>query len=192
VSTSENLPARGRNLEDEFFYREDQRLLARLREKREAEAAREALCKATGIANPAVLDKLMGLEIKPETVAALSLVPLVEVAWADGSLDEKERKALLTGAEAAGVAPGSVEASLLEAWSKRRPEPKLLTAWIHLVQGMCENLAPDDVAKLKSGLLEKARSVARASGGTLGLGSKVSASESRMLEQLEQAFRGSR
>lgn len=188
MNAPDNLQGRGRNLEEEFFHREDQRLIARLREKRETESAREALSKATGIANPAVLDKLMALGIQPETVAALSLVPLVEVAWADGSLDEKERQAVLAAARESGLAPESAEYALLETWSKRRPEAKLLTAWTHLVQGLCEKLSPDEVAKLKSGLLQRAQLVARASGGTLGLGSKVSSAESAVLKQLERAF----
>src|SRR5687767_8210058 len=93
----------GGNLEDEFFRREDQRLIARLRELREAETARETLSKATGITNAAVLDELLAMKIQPEIIAALRVVPLVEVAWADGSLDEKERKAVLSGAQEAGI-----------------------------------------------------------------------------------------
>ena len=182
------LRARGKSLEDEFFRREDQRLIKRLAELKAAETTREGLAKASGITNPAVLDKLMGLGIRPETVAALSIVPLVEVAWADGSLDTKERRAILDRARDSGIAPGSTEHSLLEAWLDRRPEPKLLTAWTHMVQGMAEQLGPDGTARLKASLLERARAVAAASGGVLGLGSKVSSAEAAMLAQLESAF----
>jgi len=182
------LRARGKSLEDEFFRREDQRLIERLAELKAAETTREGLAKASGITNPAVLDKLMGLGIRPETVAALSIVPLVEVAWADGSLDTKERRAILDRARDSGIAPGSTEHTLLEAWLDRRPEPKLLTAWTHMVQGMAEQLGPDGTARLKASLLERARAVAAASGGVLGLGSKVSSAEAAMLAQLESAF----
>ena len=79
---------RGRALEDEFFRKEDQRLIERLRELRDKSVSREALALASGIKNEAILDKLLELGIRPETVAALALVPLAEVAWADGSLDD--------------------------------------------------------------------------------------------------------
>jgi hypothetical protein len=181
----EILRDRGRSLEDEFFRREDKRLIEQLTALRAAEATREALSKASGITKPAVLDKLIELGIRAETVAALSIVPLVEVAWADGALDAKERRAVL---DRAGVAAGSVARGLLEAWLDRRPDPKLLTAWTHLVQGMCEQLGPDEAARLKTGLLERARAVAAASGGVLGMGSKVSSAEAAMLAQLEAAF----
>ena len=75
----EILRDRGRSLEDEFFRREDQRLLRRLTELKAAETTREGLAKATGITNPAVLDTLMELGIRPETVADVvrTLRPLV-------------------------------------------------------------------------------------------------------------------
>jgi hypothetical protein len=184
-NSPEILRDRGLSLEEQFFRREDQRLMARLNELKAAETAREALAKASGITKPAVLEKLMELGIRAETVAALSIVPLVEVAWADGELDAKERRAVV---DRAGVAPGSTEGALLEAWLDRRPDPKLLSAWTHLVQGMCEHLDPDGAARLKKGLLERAAAVAAASGGLFGVGSKVSRSEAAMLAKLEAAF----
>ena len=184
-NSPEILRDRGRSLEDEFFRREDQRLMERLNELKTAETIREALAKASGITKPAVLEKLIALGIRAETVAALSIVPLVEVAWADGVLDARERRVVV---ERAGVARGSMEGDLLEAWLDRRPDPKLLTAWTHLVQGMCEHLDPDGAAGLKTGLLERASAVAAASGGLFGVGSKVSRSEAAMLAKLEAAF----
>lgn len=181
----EILRDRGRSLEDEFFRREDKRLTERLNELRVAEATREALGKASGITKPAVLEKLMELGIRAETVAALSIVPLVEVAWADGALDAKERRAVI---ERAGVPSGSPEATMLEAWLDRRPDPTLLTAWTHLVQGMTAQLDAAGRERLKTGLLERVRAVAGASGGILGVGAKVSRPEGDMLAKLEAAF----
>lgn len=181
----EILRDRGRSLEDEFFRREDQRLMERLKELSAAEATREALAKASGITKPAVLDMLIEMGVRAETVAALSIVPLVEVAWADGALDVGERRAVI---DQAGVNRDSAAGALLEAWLDRRPDPKLLTAWTHLVQGMCEHLDPDGAARLKTGLLERAGAVAAASGGLFGVGSKVSRSETAMLAKLEAAF----
>ena len=181
----EILRDRGRALEDEFFRREDQRLIKRLAELRAAEATREALAKASGITAPAVLDQLLHLGIRAETLAALSVVPLVEVAWADGELDAKERRAII---ERAGVPRDSTAGALLEAWLDRRPDARLLTAWTQTVQAMRSQLAADAAARLKATLLEKARAVAAASGGMFGVGSKVSKAEAEMLARLEAAF----
>jgi hypothetical protein len=181
----EILRDRGRSLEDEFFRREDKRLMEQLATLRAAEATREALGKASGISKPAVLDKLIELGIRAETVAALSIVPLVEVAWADGTIDAKERRAVV---ERAGVPQDSTAGALLAAWLDRRPDAKLLTAWTHLVQAMSEQLGPAEAARVKTGLLERARAVAAAAGGMFGVGSKVSAAEAAMLAKLEAAF----
>src|SRR5688572_18258233 len=179
----------GSSLEEEFFRREDQRLLARLRERRETETARETLSQATGITSAAVLDKLMALKIQPELIAALRIVPLVEVAWADGSLDEKEREAVLSGAQEAGIPADSAAYTLLETWLKRRPEPYLLAAWTTLVQGMSASLSEPEVKTFEASLMERVRRVAGASGGVLGLGSKVSKQEAAVLEKLSKAFK---
>jgi hypothetical protein len=180
----EILRDRGRSLEDEFFGREDKRLMEQLRALRAAETTREALGKASGISTPAVLDKLIELGIRAETVAALSIVPLVEVAWADGAIDPKERRAIL---ERAGVPEDSTAGALLAAWLDRRPDPNLLTAWTHLVEAMSEQLGPNEAARVKAGLLERARAVTAAAGGMFGVGSKISVAEAAMLAKLETA-----
>ena len=188
----EILRDRGKNLEDEFFRREDQRLLARLTELRSAELSREALSTASGITKPEVLDRLLALGIQAQTLAALSIVPLIEVAWADGGLDAKERRAVLEHAGAAGITSGSPAYGLLEAWLEHRPSQQLLDAWRDLVRAIREQIGAEEADRLKTEIVERARVVARASGGMLGLGSKVSRAEAAILASLERPFETSR
>ena len=188
VDDQKILGERGRALEEEFFRKEDQRLTAKLRELKAKEASREELSRISGIKNTAILDRLVELGIHAETLVALSIVPLAEVAWADGAIDAKEEQAILDGAAKAGVTPGSTSHDLLKSWLERRPEPRLLTAWIHMVQGINENLTAEQVEALRAGLVERVQAVARASGGVLGV-SKVSSAEAEMIRQLESAFR---
>jgi hypothetical protein len=184
----QTLGDRVRTLEDEFFRREDERLTQRLRELKHREASREALATASGISNQAILDALLNLGIRPEIIGALSVVPLAEVAWADGTLDAREKRAILDRAEKSGIAPGAIDHDLLRSWLDHKPEPKLLTAWTHLIQGMCEQLTDEQVTALRTGLVERARAIAKASGGLLGVGS-VSTAEEDMIRRLESAFR---
>jgi len=184
----EILRDRGKSLEDEFFHREDQRLLERLRDLRAAEASREALSKASGITQPEVLDRLLRLGIQAHTLAALSIVPLIEVAWADGALDTKERRAVLEHAGVAGITAGSPAYELLEAWLERRPSQRLLDAWRDLVRAIRDQIGAEEADRLKAEIVERARVVARASGGVLGLTSKVSRAEAAMLASLELPF----
>ena len=78
------LGERGKALEDEFFRKENERLIAKLRELKAKEATREELSRISGITNTAILDRLIQPGIHAETLVALSIVPLAEVAWADG------------------------------------------------------------------------------------------------------------
>src|SRR5438105_8011251 len=93
---------RRKALEEAFFAKQNERVKQQLRAKQEGQARREALAAASGIRDEGVLDQLVALGLGAETLAALSLVPLVEVAWADGTIDAKERAAILAGIEKQG------------------------------------------------------------------------------------------
>ena len=179
---------RRKSLEEEFFHRENQRQLEKLRQVRGMEQSREELSQASGIQNEVILDRLLELGITAQTVAALAVVPLVEVVWADGHLDEKEKQAFLRAAGQFGLSAGSVNYDLLESWLSKRPDRRLRQAWREYIQGLCDALKPEQREVLKSDLLRRARNMAEASGGILGLGSKISKAEMDMLEELADAF----
>ena len=74
------LADREKALEELFFEKQNRKLVEQLRAEREQAEAREGLASLTGIEDPALIETLVGLELRPETWAALSLLPLVEVA----------------------------------------------------------------------------------------------------------------
>jgi hypothetical protein len=90
------------------FYRDDaEAYRAPLELRREEEDALEGLADASGISDQAVLRKLAGLGIRADTLAALTLIPLIEVAWADGKMNPREREAVLSGARSTGISEDS-------------------------------------------------------------------------------------
>lgn len=184
---SESLFGRARHLEEAFFLEQDRILIERLRAMKTMAETKEALAAVSTITNDAVLARLVELEIKPEIVAALAAVPLVEVAWADGKIDSAERETVLAHAAAQGIAPGSIEHSLLERWLEHRPEPRLLEAWGAYIAGLCERLSADERRLLRDELLRATRSTAEASGGLLGLG-RISSREQAVLDRLAGSF----
>ena len=185
---NEFLETRRRALEEQFFHEENQRLVENLREKSKQKEAKEALAEASGITSDLILESLLRLGIEAETVAALQLVPLLEVVWADGELDEKEKQAVLKAAGASGLAEGSLPYGLLESSLNRWPKPPLREAWRLYVEGLCKQLGPEERDPLREDLLGRARAVAEASGGFLGLGSKISSAETQVIEELGKAF----
>ncbi len=183
------LKDRRQALEEEFFRKENERLAAELRQKKMTTEAKAELGAASGIHDEAVLDKLVELGINAETLTAMTIVPLVEVAWADGEVDEKERAAIQKAADAQGLTPDSPSGTMLADWLDHRPPPRLLAAWREYVGVLCEEMEPDQRKALKRDVLSRARDVAEAAGGFLGIGNKVSREEEQVYKVLETAFR---
>lgn len=185
---SDSLEDRGRALEEEFFRRQNEKLLAKLRAEHQKKVGRAQLTAATGISNAQVLDALVAQKIDATSLAAFALVPLVEVAWADGSLDPKEKAAITKSADDAGVKPGTHAHELLDNWLAARPGPELARAWMNYTNALCAKLDAGARAQLKLEVIGRARRVAEASGGILGLTKKVSDAEAQVLAKLDGAF----
>jgi len=179
---------RKKALEESFFAKENAKLLERMKAEKSKKAAVEGLAEISGIRDDAVLEQLVTLNIELDTWAAISLVPLVEVAWADGKIDDNERRAVLAAAEANGIFPSSPSYSLLESWLAHRPDARLLAAWGECIVDLCANLGDGEKAAVKTKVIGRAREVAKSAGGFLGLGAKISAEEEVILRELEKAF----
>lgn len=177
----------GLSLEEAFFRKRDIELIEQHRRLEKIKRTREALAEISGIKNQNVLDKLIELEVSPQILSSMGIVPLIEVAWADGTIDDKERTAVLAGAAANGLKKGSVEYALLESWLQSSPPAKLLDAWMHYIEGLCEIMSKDERHAFKDELIGRARKVAEASGGVLGLG-KISLPEQAVIRKMEGAF----
>jgi len=182
------LKATARALEDSFFAKENARILQELRaasalEEKKIDEFREYL----NIESEEVLDALIDLEVEPETLIAFTLVPLVEVAWADGVIQPKEREAILKAAIESGVVDGSPTCTLLRNWLQTPPDPVLLETWRGYIEELMNSLGERAKTHLKSSSIGRARAVAEAAGGFLGIGS-ISAAEKKKLEELEWAF----
>ena len=182
----EFLGERRRALEDAFFAKQNQKLLEDMRSKREAETQKQALAATSGVRDDAVLDALVAADITPQTIVALSLVPLVAVAWADGRIDSRERSAVLDAADQAGLQRASVPRELVETWLEERPPSELLETWKTYIGALRESLDPVTYHALHTEILAFARRVAEAAGGLLR--GKVSADEERVLAELDAAF----
>ena len=182
-----DLKERGKALEEEFFKREEARKLALLRGNLDRGELRTALAAASGMTDQQVLDNLIDAGITAETMTAVSLVPLVAVAWADGSIQERERDAILHSARGKGIEEGSSAHDMLAAWLRRKPEPDLVVAWESYIEALGSKLTGAQLDILERQVLDRARDVATAAGGFLGVG-RISGREEKILERLAAAF----
>jgi hypothetical protein len=176
-------------LENAFYREETETYRAQLEPGREEESALADLAAASDISDEAVLRRLAGLGIRADTLAALTLIPLIEVAWADGKMDAKEREAILCGAESTGISKESPSHALLRIWIEDQPAPDLVEAWSDFIGALCREFSDEQAERLRCNILGRTRDVAEAAGGFLGLGPKVSKEEEAVLESLAGAFR---
>jgi hypothetical protein len=182
---------RRKALEESFFARENAKLLERLKNEQSTQDTREALAQVSGIQSDEVLGKLCELGIEADTWVAVSVAPLVEVAWADGKITDAEREAVLSGAEANGISSSSPGYQLLESWLAHRPDGRLLEVWGEFIVGLCAELSESEQSALQEEILGRARKIADAAGGFLGLGNRISPEEEIILSELSKAFESS-
>ena len=181
------LEERGRALEDQFFEKENKEKLAAMKDKMDSQRSREDLRKASGMSDDAVLDRLVALGLRSNTIAALSLVPLISVAWADGEIQDNERTAILQGAHGKGLEQGTDGYELLQTWLKTKPSEDLFNAWESYIKALASQLNEEQNRLLKNQIVGFAKMVANSAGGFLGIG-KISSGEEKVLARIEAAF----
>lgn len=142
---------------------------------------------ASGIGDDELLSDLIDLGIRPDGLMLLSVVPLVAVAWVDGTIAPAERAAVLRVASARGIVPGTVPYALLEQWLDERPGEGLLEAWEGFVHHTIARWDFDKAAKFQQQVGGFARMVAEAHGGMLGIGA-TSRAEAALIARIENAF----
>jgi tellurite resistance protein len=186
--SKDQLGDRAKAMEESFFAKQNEALRQRLRESEETQTKKQALSAASGITDDALLDKLVALNLQGETLAALSLVPLVVVAWADGHIDSRERAAVLSAANSEGLHKEETSYQLLEQWLANPPPPDMLVKWRAYIQALSATLDNEARQTLKSAILDRAREIANVAGGFLGIGSRVAKAEKVVLEDLARSF----
>jgi len=176
---------RSTSSETDFIRRQEAERLERARGRRNQEPELEGLAAAAGVGDPAALERLHAVGVRAESVGALALAPLVEVAWADGAVAARERDEIRAAARAEGLSPAA--SVLLEVWLEAPPDPRLLSAWESYLTASAAATPAERRHELCDRLHARALGVARAAGGVLGVG-RVSNRESLVLARVERVF----
>lgn len=191
MSPEDALHDRGRALEEEYFRRKDRELVERIRRRADNEAATRAMGATTGITDPDVLRDLLELGFTPDTLALLPLVPVLQVAWAEGGVTARERDLIEKLATARGIAPGSPADAQLMDWLANRPPAALFAGATRLIQALFDagsaataDLTADDVVAFSE-------RVAAASGGIFDLG-RITFEERALLATIAADLKGRR
>jgi hypothetical protein len=186
MSDGEFLDDRRRASEDDYFRKKDRELIEKMRAAAAADRTKSELSARTGLSDPALLGELGALGFTPDTIGVLPLVPVVQMAWAEGGITPAERALLVKLARDRGIVEGSAADQQLSNWMAQRPSDEAFARATRLIRAMLDTgaagaLNADDVIKYSE-------DIAAASGGLFGIG-KISSDERATLSQIVSALK---
>ena len=183
IDNRDSLSDRRRANEDEYFRKRDQELVERARLLAKDQAALQLLAEAAGEHDEHILRDLQRLGYTAETVILLHIVPLIEVAFADGVASEPERAAIIKAARARGVEPGSQADRQLVQWLALPPSTVQYDGTLHVLGALLQKRSPDERAVATRDLMDSCAAIAAASGGVLGF-RNISDKERRVVDRI--------
>jgi hypothetical protein len=183
VAEQEFLGDRRRIQEEEYFQRREQELIAKLQQRGQQEASRRRMAERTGVADEETLRDLEALGYTPETVMLLYLVPLIQMAWAEGGVSERERSLIMEAARTRGIAEDSPSDRQLTSWLTSRPSVEFFDKTLRVIGALLQSAPPEEREASRRDLLSYSVAIAAASGGIFGFG-KVSPEESAVLARI--------
>ena len=175
---------RGRAQEAAYFRNQDAQLIEKLHETARLEEIAIALAEKLQVDNPDLLLRVMELGVTLDIAPAFLLAPLVQVAWAEGEVTEREHQTVLRLAGSRGVEESSPAHAQLLAWLRERPHDTLFDTATEVIKVGLSVLPPDEREERIKRIVQACREVAETSGGLarlLGLGSGVSGEEASLL-----------
>lgn len=189
--TKDAFKDRERAAEEDYFRKNDAQLLEKLRENAKLDEVVAALAENLQLQNPELLRRARALGITSDTGAAFLLAPLVQVAWAEGKVTDKERETVFRLAASRGVENGSPAHRELDGWLQRRPSDDLFSTAIDVIKAGLASLPSEEREKRITGIVQACREVSEASGGLVKVlgGSGVSSEEKSVLDSVTSALR---
>jgi hypothetical protein len=182
------LDDRRRASEDDYFRQKDKELIEKMRQAAAAEREKSELTARTGLSDPALIAELGALGFTPDTISVLPLVPVVQMAWAEGGITPAERELLISLARARGIAAGSAADELLGDWMTRRPSDEAFARATRLIRAMLDTGATGEGTMSADDVIKYSESIAAASGGLFGIG-KISSEERATLNEIVSALK---
>jgi hypothetical protein len=182
MTEHEKLGERGRAMEEDYFRKRDRELIEKIRQAKADEDAKKAMGASTGLQDPGLLQALLDLGFTPDTVSLLPLVPVVQMAWAEGGVTKQEFDQVLQLAAARGIAEGSPAHQQLIDWLGTCPPPAVFAGAGRLIRAMLDS-GSGTVDVTADELVAYCEQIAGVSGGMFGFG-RVSAEERALLSQI--------
>ena len=169
--------------EEEYFYRQDAELIGKMRKRAAAEEEHRLIANTAHTEDPKILEELEKLGYTHTTVMLLSLVPLVELAWVDGSVSPEERGRLLALAGERGIEENTPAHQQLVEWLDHCPSRAFFEGTWHTLEKLLESLPVDDRESGKNALIRSCKEFASATCAHIGWVGRVCAAKRELLRK---------
>jgi hypothetical protein len=171
--------------EEEYFRHKNQGLITQMRDRMKMERLSDDL-QAIGVADDALAQSLAGIGIDRATLPVLHLAPLLQVAWADGEIQDEERTLLIQAARSQGIEEGTPPDLVFLDLLKSRPTQQFYDAALTYVRAALAAMdSPAAATEARADLTSLAKQVALAHGKLFGMfGSGVSDPERDALDEI--------
>lgn len=184
---------REKALEANYFRQQDAKLIDRLRADAKLDDIAIALAEKLKVDNPDLLARVRAAGITADTASAIFAAPLVQVAWAEGSVSKLEEQTVLRLAAERGIEDSSPACAQLREWLAERPADFLFETATEVIKAGFAVLPLKEREERIQRLVDACHKVAEASGSglatLLGLGDGVSRQEASMLDTINNKLR---
>jgi hypothetical protein len=176
-----------------YFRKQEAKLIEQLRAGAKLDDIAVALGEKLQVDNPELVLRVKSLGLTVDTAPALFLAPLVQVAWAEGSVTKAEHATVLRLARDRGVEVDSPAYAQLVDWLRVRPEDAIFDTAAELQKQGFAVLPPAERTERINRVVEACQEVAMASGSglaaLLGIENMVSNEETSVLDTISRTLR---
>lgn len=176
------MPIEPSSEEEKYFAAVEAEARRKLRENLEDNARRleenTQVAAALGTDDAVLADQIRKLGFDGDNAKVFDLLPLVHVAWADGTIQRGERAAILKILRTRGIEPDTSPFRTIEALLEERPAESFMRQSLALLRGVLGGRASGGGSQE---IVDLCMQVAAASGGLLGLGARMSDEEKAMI-----------
>jgi hypothetical protein len=169
--------------EGEYFHQLDVELIEKMRRRADLEEQRLHMAEASQINDPNILEALEKLGYNPTTVSLLYLVPLVQVAWAGGSVRHAERARIFAIARLHGVNENTPTYKQLEVWLGQPPPEEFSRGTLRTIRARLALLPQNERRARQDAIMHCCTDVASAVGWHLG---RIGAAERKLLDEIQK------
>ena len=169
--------------EDDYFRRMDTEKIEKAREAARRQGLKQLLAERVGATDPEVLELMLKMGLDRDTAPVVPLLPLVQVAWADGEISPKEADAIRETARAKQIAEGSPADQFLTQLLTERPGDGFFADALVVLKDVLAGRPEAERDKGKDDFVSAVEAIATASGGFLGIG-RVSAEEREVIRKV--------